>query len=145
MKELFALLCGLLYIIGYPFGLTYEETSIYICIYLWPIICCISTIPILILSIINIVKHPIKGIICTIISAMYSYYYYWYTLLIIDRYNIHNKNSFMNCMIDLKVLAERLNVSYEELNLFIYIVLFIGILLFNFILYRIFKFILNKN
>ena len=142
MKELFTFLCGILYLIGYPFGWSYEDTSIYICIYLWPILCCISTLPLWIVSIIHINK--IKGIIFTILSSIYSLYYIYYTNLVIARYSIDNKNSFMNCMLDLKILAERLNISYEELNIFIYVILFIGIILFNFILYKIVKFILNK-
>lgn len=51
MELLFQILCGLLYLVGIPFGWSYQETSIYVCIYLWPTICTLSTIPMLWISI----------------------------------------------------------------------------------------------
>ena len=44
LKLVFMFLCGCLYLIGLPFGLSYKETSIYICIYACPIICIISAL-----------------------------------------------------------------------------------------------------
>lgn len=59
-----------------------------------------------------------------------------------NRYSIKNPSSFMNCMIDLKSLAEYCNLTYAEINLLIYVVLFILIILVNFCIY---KFVKNKS
>lgn len=145
MTELFQLLCGLLYMVGYPFGWTYQETSIYICIYLWPILCCLSTVPIIFVSLSCIVKHKISGIVLTLLSVVYLMYYLFYTNLVIDRYNISNVNSFNNCMLDLQMIARQTGVTYEELNIYIYVVLFIIIMTINYTIYRTIKWYRNRN
>ena len=145
MTELFQLLCGLLYLVGYPFGWTYQETSIYICIYLWPILCCLSTVPIIFVSLSCIVKHKISGIVLTLLSVVYSMYYLFYTNLVIDRYNISNVNSFNNCMLDLQMIARQTGVTYEALNIYIYVVLFIIIMTINYTIYRTIKWYRNRN
>lgn len=145
MTELFQLLCGLLYLVGYPFGWTYQETSIYICIYLWPILCCLSTVPIIFVSLSCIVKHKISGIVLTLLSVVYLMYYLFYTNLVIDRYNISNVNSFNNCMLDLQMIARQTGVTYEALNIYIYVVLFIIIMTINYTIYRTIKWYRNRN
>lgn len=139
MKLIFEFLCGLLYLIGYPFGLTYEEISIYICIYLWPSLCTISTIPIILISFKKILNKKIVGIPCLISSIIYFLYYCYYTNLVICRYNISNPNSFTNCMLDLKILAKYYEISYETLNILIYVIGFILIITFNIVVYKLIK------
>ena len=39
MKIVFGILCGILYLIGLFFGLSYKEISIIICIYMCPAAC----------------------------------------------------------------------------------------------------------
>lgn len=145
MTELFELLCGLLYLVGYPFGWTYQETSIYICIYLWPILCCLSTVPIIMVSLSCIVKHKISGIMFTLFSIVYLMYYIFYTNLAISRYSINNANSFNNCMLDLQMIAKQAGITYEELNIYIYVVLFAAIMAFNYTVYRIIKWYKNRE
>lgn len=134
MEYVFYLLCGLLYLVGIPFGWSYEETSIYVCIYLWPILCCISTVPIFWGSVRILPK--IKGFVFTFLSIFYSLIYVDFTIRIIIRYSIKNPYSFTNCMIDLKVLAECFGMSYETLNILIYVVLFALIIAFNYGIYK---------
>ncbi len=130
---LFQILCGLLYLAGLPFGWSYQESSIYVCIYLWPMICTLSTIPILWIS---IKRHKwIMSAICLLYTSVYVYM----TIDVINRYSIKNPSSFMNCMIDLKSLAEYCNLTYAEINLLLYVVLFILILLVDFCIYRLIK------
>lgn len=139
MKILFTILCGLLYCIGTPFGWSYEITSIYVCIYLWPILCTLSTVPIIWQSIKLINRKTITGIILTILSFVYTAYYGYYTLEAINRYNINDPNAFTNCMLDLISLASYLGISYETLNILIYVIGFITIIAFNFAISRIIK------
>ena len=35
----FGFLCVMLFLVGWIFGLNYEEISVYVCIYLWPALC----------------------------------------------------------------------------------------------------------
>lgn len=139
MKEIFELLCGILYLIGLPFGWSYQETSIYICIYLWPILCCISTFPNIIMAILITIKHKIKGILILFISLIYSFYYIFYAKFFINRYGIDVPNAFNKCMIDLKFISDQLGITYEELNILIYVILFSIIIIINYIIYRILK------
>lgn len=45
---IFAFLCGCLYVVGLIFGLNYQQVSVLVCCWLWPIIICtVSVIPIL--------------------------------------------------------------------------------------------------
>lgn len=136
IEDLFNLLCGFLYLIGIPFGWSYQDTSIYICIYLWPILCCLSTLPILYISVLTIRKHKIVGMILMLLSGMYSFYYVFYTNFIISRYGFGVPNAFNKCMIDLKFIAEQTRLSYAEINIFIYVVLFLGIISFNYLIFR---------
>ena len=136
IEGLFNLLCGFLYLIGIPFGWSYQDTSIYVCIYLWPILCCLSTLPILYISVLTIRKHKIVGMILMLLSGMYSFYYVFYTHFIISRYGFGVPNAFNKCMIDLKFIAEQTRLSYAEINIFIYVVLFLGIISFNYLIFR---------
>lgn len=136
IEDLFNLLCGFLYLIGIPFGWSYQDTSIYVCIYLWPILCCLSTLPILYISVLTIRKHKIVGMILMLLSGMYSFYYVFYTNFIINRYGFGVPNAFNKCMIDLKFIAEQTRLSYAEINIFIYVVLFLGIISFNYLIFR---------
>lgn len=137
MDFIFEFLCGILYLIGYPFGLSYEETSIYVCIYLWPSLCVLSTIPIIWASVKRIKVNRIVGIVCLLFSLIYFSYYCYYTNFIIERYNISNPNSFNNCLLDLKSLSEIIKISYANLNMYIYIFGFSAIQIFNFILFKV--------
>lgn len=139
MKILFWFLCGLLYLIGYPFGWIYEEISIYICVYLWPCLCTLSTIPIILISFKKILSKKILGVLFSILSIIYFLYYCYYTNLIICRYSISKLNSFTNCMLDLKIIAEYYKISYEELNILIYVIGFILIITFNITIYKLIK------
>jgi len=140
IQTLFDLLCGLLYLVGYPFGWTYQETSIYMCIYLWPIICCISVLPIICQTVLLLLKtrrwwSPIP----VLFSFVYLFYYVFYTNIAIERYGINVPNAFNKCMVDITFIAQQTGMSYAEVNILIYIVLFLGILLINFAIFKLLK------
>lgn len=135
MELLFQILCGLLYLTGKFFGCDYQTTSIIVCIYLWPLLCTISTIPIII-GILHASKWKISTIFLLISSIIYTGVYSKLTYDFIERYNINDSASFMNCMIDLQSIANLIGVTYATLNILIYVVLFSIILLFNRLLYK---------
>lgn len=127
---IFKILCGCLYLVGLPFGWSYQITSIVICIYLWPILCTLTTFPILLIS---ILRH--KWII-TIFALFYTLFCIQFTVYFINRYSINDPNAFMNCMIDLDSLAKYVGISYELLNILIYVIAFILIQLFNYFSFK---------
>lgn len=139
MKTIFTILCGLLYCIGIPFGWSYETTSVYICIYLWPIICTLSTVPIIWQSIKLVSRKKMLGLFLVLLAIIYTAYYGYYTLEAIHHYNINDPHAFMNCMLDLKSLASYFKISYEAVNILIYVVGFTVIVTFNYVVARIIR------
>lgn len=127
---IFKFLAGCLYLIGILFGCSYQTTSIVMCVYLWPILCTLTTFPILYMSI-----QKRKWIIA-ICAIFYTSFCIGITAYFINRYNLNDPNAFMNCMIDLDSLAKYMGMSYELLNILIYVVAFILIQLFNYISYK---------
>ena len=126
IKIIFGLLCGILYGIGYIFGLSYTDTSVYICIYLCPIICVLCAL----FSTVYTVKP--KGIINRIlfsINASLLLMYLNETAVFWEHYSC--RDPFTLCMNDIKTIAQHMNITYEEANLLIYCVLFLGIIAFH--------------
>lgn len=133
VEIIFKILCGLLYLTGLPFGWSYQTTSIVVCIYLWPILCTLTVLPILYKSI-----QKGRWIIAAC-SSTYMLFCIWFTIHFINRYSLGDPYAFMNCMIDLDSLAMYIGISYELLNILIYVVAFILIQLFNITVYKVIR------
>lgn len=127
MKIVFGILCGILYLIGLCFGLSYEEISIIICIYMCPAVCilCASAAAIYfrhIKSVANRLLFSLNASItltyCCIAAAFWRHY-----RAAID--------PFGYCADNLTWIAEDLNMTYEEVNIYIYCYLFFGIIIFH--------------
>ena len=137
-KFFFMGLCGILYVLGLLIGWNYQETSVYICIYLWPILCILSTVPIIYYSIKLIVIKG-RGYISLLLSFLYNYSYIIIFTCILQHYSLietpMGKNSisivFKQCYNDLMQIAHTCNTTYEIANLVIYVVLFAIIMLLN--------------
>ena len=126
IKLIFAFLCGVLYVIGLPFGLNYEETSVYICIYLWPLLCVACAL----FTTYKAIRKKRRGFIIanSIISVLYilitwGIFAYYSRLSIEDQFN--------DCMMKLYGLSDHTGLSYETINLLIYVVLFSAIVIFH--------------
>lgn len=135
---IFGILCGCLYVVGLPFGWDYKETSVYICIYLWPMLCVASTLPISLQLIRNIVYGKKVGLswLGLPFAMGYTYIYLSTAVLLMGHYlrylNFEGIDGvFDNCMRDLMNIANTCHVSYATANLYIYVVLFILIVAFN--------------
>ena len=142
MKLIFDLLCGLLYLIGLCFGWNYQETSVYFCIYIWPMLCILSTLPITIGLIHRIVVNKGRWLsMCDLPFAwLYTVCYITFTILIYRYYgdNIYQNGTgneiqriFNMCMKDLQQIAAECNTTYEDVNIAIYIYLFALIIFVN--------------
>jgi len=145
MKIIFGLLCGLLYSIGWCFGWSYQETSVYFCIYLWPLLCVLSTLPITVGLIHRIIVNKGRwlSVLALPFAWLYTTCYVTFTILIYTYYtdNIYQNGKgdeiqriFNMCMKDLQRIAVECNTTYEDVNIAIYIYLFALIILVNWIL-----------
>ena len=138
IKIIFEVLCGLLYVIGLCFGWNYRETSVHICIYLWPALCVLTTLPITIGLIHRIVVNKSRwlSIVALPFVWFYTSCYIIFALLIYAYYSdpIYQNNPFDMCMNDLQRIARECNTTYEYVNIAIYVYLFALILIVNGIL-----------
>jgi hypothetical protein len=126
IKLIFAILCGILYVIGLPFGLNYEQTSVYICIYLWPLLCVACAL----FTTYKAIKK--KKTTFIVVNSIISVLYILITVGIFAHYSrlsVHEQ--FNDCMWKLYGLSDHLGISYEAVNLLIYVVLFSLIVLFH--------------
>lgn len=126
IDAIFYFFCAILYGIGFILGWNYQEASVYICIYLWPVLLGLSSLPILYNAAKNLVrKKNFPSVIHFALSAGYASVFVWICKYIWSRYNQPTiSGQFNKCMSDLTTHAEQLNLSYTELNILFYIVLF---------------------
>lgn len=127
VKFIFAILCGILYVIGLPFGWSYQETSVYVCIYLWPLICVACA---LFVTIKAITKEKVGFIVVNgILFVLYSLITFaiFQHFLALPSIQAH----FNDCMWKLYGLSDNTGLSYEAINLLIYVVLFSFIVIFH--------------
>lgn len=144
LKLIFGLLCGVLYLIGLCFGWTYQETSVYVCIYLWPALCTMTTLPISVGLVHRIVINKGRWIslLALPFTWLYTACYITFTILVYTYYNdnIYSgsmptiEQQFNMCMNDFQRIASACNTTYEEANIIIYVKLFILIVVVNGIL-----------
>ena len=127
---IFYALCGLLYLTGLVFGLNYEEISVYVCIYLWPALFTAMPAVITLIALHNWIKNLTPGnSINLIASATTTYAFVLVTKgfykLYTDPSPVHGHLStihdqFMACRQDLIDIAGQLNMTYIEVNLWVY-------------------------
>ena len=134
---IYYLLCGMLYLAGVVFGLSYEEISVYVCIFLWPAL--MTALPAIItlialrnwhrkLTLWNSTNLIASGTTTCVFWLISKKFYLLYTspnLVHVHVSTVHDQ--FMACVEDLKFIASQLNMTYIEVNLWIYCVLSIVI------------------
>ena len=136
---IFYALCGMLYVMGLSFGFSYEEMSVYVCIYLWPAL--FTAMPAIItlialynwckkLTLWNCINLSASGTM-TIAFWLISKEFWWlYTIPSLVHENLSTVHEqFQACVDDLMAIGTQLNMTYIEVNLWIYCVLSIVIAL----------------
>lgn len=134
---IFYALCGLFYVTGLALGLSYEEICVYICIYLWPaLFTAISVIITLIalfnwckkLTLWNCINLIASGTTTCVFGLISKKFYLLYTSPNLVHEQVSTMHDqFMACVEDLMFIASQLNMTYIEVNLWIYCVLSIVI------------------
>ena len=154
MELIFDILCGGLLLIGLAFGLNYEEISVYICIYLWPILCSLMVSMVAVAAIYRwILKNSFLNAIVASCSTFATYLFYKLSYQFIEYYELSGDNQngihqmFSLCMNDINIIARNIGMSYAEVNLYIYCYLFGIIMLMTWIGFEIIyprKWLLNR-
>lgn len=138
VEMIFYAFCAILYGIGCLFGMTYQESSVYICIYLWPILLGASSLPILCNGIRRAIKR--RSLISFLHLFLSGAYVSIFGVLCVIMWRHYNQptiaEQFNKCMDDLIVSAEKFGISYSALNLLFFIVLFAIVVLMNYGIYR---------
>lgn len=123
----------MLYLIGFVFGLDYETISVYVCIYIWPALFTAMSATITLTALYRWCKRltlwntfnltASSTVTCAfwLISKEFWHLYTSPNLVHQHLDSIHEQ--FMACVLDLKVIASELNMTYIEVNLWIYSVL----------------------
>lgn len=146
MESLFKVLCGALAYIGELMGLNYEQVSIFVCLDLWPAICTLTAILLTVMAYRLAVKErgwrEVVGIVCAIFTTLYSVICIWYANNVSEPFGDVEaaKSTFQITYTNLLDMANGLGMTYEELNILIYVKAFLLINAFNligaFILYK---------
>lgn len=126
MNSVFYFLCGVLYVLGLPFGWGYEETSVYVCIYTFPFLVVLPflVMAIRMLTLIICGRRKILGSMLLVASLFLLYMVSGMSYLYFDTFNIDGSihEKFMFCMNYLGNYAGRVGMTYEELNMAIYVI-----------------------
>ena len=138
MKSFFIILCSILYLIGFSlFGWNYHETSVYVCLYWWPYICTISTLPVVINLILRIIKNRKRTLSLFALPCAVSYSWVMFDIArhFIRHYEVcYNDNidlMFYGCQNELKEIARLCMTDYATVNISIYVVLFLLVMTVN--------------
>ena len=126
MGKVFQILCGCLASIGKLLGWDYYKASVYVCIHLWPWLCVVMALVLLIKA--AILANPLWIIVCAI-YVLFNVFGYW--AVIKHYYPGTIEEIFEHCYFDLMALAQEWHTSYAIVNLIIYIVLFVSITAFD--------------
>lgn len=156
-EYIFYVLCGMFYVAGLVLGLDYETICVYICIYFWPAL--FTAMPAVItlialynwykkLSLWNMVNLTASGTATCAFWLISKEFYQLYTQPSPLHEHLGNcHEQFMACVEDLNVIASQLNMTYIEVNLWVYCVLSIVIALVMWLWFEITvprKWILNR-
>ena len=131
METIFNVLCGLLLLVGMAFGLNYEEVSVYVCIYLWPALCCLMALMVTIAAAYRWwKKNTLANTALTALSASVTMTFLGIARQFINYYKYYGDevNSahqiFRHCVNDINFIAAQVGSTYAEVDLYIYCYLF---------------------
>ena len=126
MDKVFQFLCGCLAQIGRSFGWNYETVSVYICIHLWPLLCVVMALVMLVIAVST--TNPLCIAAC-IIYFLFNVFGYW---AVIKHYYPGTINEiFTHCYSDLMTIAKEWKTTYAIVNLVVYVIAFILIMAFD--------------
>jgi len=132
--SIFRLLSRFLLSLEKILGWDYEKASVYICIYLWPVLLCCTTIPIVWKCII-----AIKAMKCLLLHSVLLVYCLVYPCVTIKIWRHYNQPTIVEkydkCYNDLITLSEKWRISYELVNLLLFVGLFIILTTINICIY----------
>ena len=126
MDKVFQFLCGCLAQIGRPFGWNYEKASVYICIHLWPLLCVVMALVMLVIAVST--TNPLCIAACII---YFLFNVFGYGAVIKHYYPGTINEIFTHCYSDLMTIAKEWKTTYAIVNLVVYVIAFILIMAFD--------------
>lgn len=142
---IFTFLCGCIYLIGMLFGWSYQDASVYICIYACPVVCVICAF----LSLLNCTTKSFWGVWRLSLNLALFTTYLFATNAFWEHYCFGINpmgyecgdfvNAFDFCVKDITDIANDMHISYEACNLLIYCGLFGSVVAFHLIQLILFK------
>lgn len=130
LKILCSCFCG----IGLLLGTSYQDLSVFICIYVYPLICilCSLLVPLLTFKVLDFFS-PFSKIWVTI-NIVISFFYMMFTSKIWEHFSLFETpdlDKFKLWQININKIAEYMDMSYTEVNIYIYGYLFLVIIAFH--------------
>ena len=142
-KVLFGLFVGIIYVLSEITGLSYEEVSVYLNLYIQGALLVISIVPIFYCSIMGLLKmHDIKCLVCYTLSVMYSCLYIGGYVAIFKHYTLNVDYAFKTCVEELfrlgRIWPGTANewTNYYIVNIFIFVIGFLALLFINRIIFK---------
>ena len=132
MYSLFELCVSFLEWIGYTFQLSYEKISVYFNLYLQGGGLISSTLPALIIAIHR--KYANWILVSTCNTCVYVVGFIW----MMQHYCLPGNISYAynKCVVDLEWLALELNVTYQQVNILLFVILYLLLILLNVLMCR---------
>lgn len=140
---IFNLLCGLIYLAGIPFGWDYREASVYFCLWCAPLAVLASSLLVLAGSVRGLIRQFGVGrlvlvVLFSILSlaavGMVEAVFRHYKLIGGDAVTIFNQ-----CVADLTEIARQLNCTYEQVNLYVFVLAPVCVMAINVALFCVMK------
>jgi len=116
--------------LGKTFHVTYQQISVYTNLYLQGGILVFSTIPAFTIAIVN--RNLLWIIICSLYLLLYLLGFVW--MLVHYRLPGNVMYAFEQCVNDLLFLAQKLHVTYQQMNIIIFVILFLVLIMVNVVL-----------
>lgn len=131
MHYLFRICVLFLEWVGNISNLTYQQISVYINLYLQSGILIFSSIPVLVMAIVQ--KNPFWIAISALNTGLYLLGFVWIML----HYRLPGNITFAfdQCVKDLQYIAQKWHMSYQQVNIVIFVMVFLLLLFFNIGLY----------
>ena len=124
MYRLFEICVRFLEWMGNTFHVTYQQISVYINLYLQGGVLVLSTIPALIMAIAH--KNPLWIVITALNTLLHSFGFAW--MMMHYRLPKNINFAFNQCVDDLLLLAQRWHISYQQVNIVIFVIGFLFLL-----------------
>ena len=127
MNYFFRICVWFLDLLSNIFHITYQQISVYINLYLQGGALVISTIPVLVIAVVH--RNLFGIVISTLNVLLYVLGFAW--MMVHYRLPRNIEFAFNQCVNDLLYLAKELHISYQQVNIVIFVLIFLVLIMQN--------------